>query len=85
MASAAWALRRGFSLRIADLHMMPRFKKYPAFAKIQRRNQVIDIHLGPHHLRDLEGVGWIIKNPDVPPEIPLVQAARKRRMLIVGY
>ncbi len=85
VASAAWALRRGFSLRIADLaHDAEIQKNIQRLRKIQRRNQVIDIHLGPHHLRDLEGVGWIIKNPDVPPEIPLVQAARKRRMLITS-
>jgi UDP-N-acetylmuramoylalanine--D-glutamate ligase len=79
VASAAWALQRGFSIRIADLADDPEIQKNIRRLKaMKHKDQTIDVCLGPHRLKDLEGVGWIVKNPDVPGDIPMLQAARKR-------
>ncbi len=79
LSMARWVARAGAVVRVADTRAAP-----PALAALRAALPDAEVVTGPFADRLLEGVALVAASPGVPVASAIVQAARARRLELVG-
>ena len=83
LACALWCARQGARVRVADTRVAP-----PYLAELNRR--IVDADSRPEFIAGefaealLEGVDLLVISPGLSPDIPVVKAAGRRKLPVVG-
>lgn len=78
LASAALLARQGFTVRATDLKPLDQL---PEAREVLER---LRIPFAPQSPDVFEGCDWIVLSPDVPADLPALEAARRRGARVIG-
>jgi len=78
-------LRKIFPQKELGLADQLNFKKLPLkFKKILKKDKKISLHLGKNYLQALKKYQLIIKSPGIPPHLPELERAKKKKKTIIS-
>jgi UDP-N-acetylmuramoylalanine--D-glutamate ligase len=79
LSCARYLSRLGHTLRVADTRDRP-----PGLADLQKDLPGVSVSLGTLELSILEGVNQLVVSPGLPMDMPLLEAARERRIPVLS-
>jgi UDP-N-acetylmuramoylalanine--D-glutamate ligase len=78
LASATLLARQGFTVRATDI------KPLDQLPEAQEALERLHIPFAPQSPEVFEGCDWIVLSPDVPADLPALEAARRRGVRVIG-
>lgn len=78
-ACARWLAAKGATLRLADSRSEP-----PQLAELKAALPAVEVVTGPFEEALLDGIDTIVVSPGLPLDLPLLQRAGQRGLLVIG-